>query len=471
MLRATLTSAYAVGVGSRVVMQALALAQIMVASRFIGLGEFGSYALAWACTAIFSSFVFTGYYQAFLSTRTADEDRSTIFGVMLALATTGSLVLVVTGLVIGEKQRLVSQIFMALALLPMIEACYAWNEAHLLREKRVRTISFIGTASETLATAVLIAGLYYGLGAMALVAARYAAVLVNVAASTAIVRRVPVPAFRRHVLHKGRATAITMWLSSGATMLANYGIDLILGIFLNPSQVGAYRGGARISQTTADLIQQPLTVLTWSRFSRLVAERHARVIGLAWRVNMSFGTIAAWPLMLCVGLLSKELVTVVLDETWLPTAGVITILCLVRAIRILTALLEPTFTNLNRQGLQLTLRMIGLAVTFFAVLAFGRTSAEAAASAQVWASFLVAFGTLEFTRRVLRITPANLVRTFLPGLLLSGLCGAFVVASQPMRDALPPAPGLFLTLGGLVIVWGGAVALALWKRLIRLPTP
>lgn len=471
MLRATLTSAYAVGVGSRVVMQALAMAQIMVASRFIGLGEFGSYALAWACTAIFSAFLFTGYYQAFLASRNPDEDRSTIFGVMLTLAATASLVLLTTGLVIGDRQSLVSQIFLSLALLPVIEAIYAWNEAHLLREKRMRTISLIGTASEILATAVLVGGLYEELGAMALVAARYAAVALNVVVSTLVVRKVPVPALKRQVLRKGRDTAGSMWISTGATMLANYGVDLILGIFLNPSQVGTYRGGARVSQTASDLIQQPLTVLTWSRFSRLVAEKHARLIALAWRVNMAFGTVAAWPLMLCVALLSEELVTVFLDDTWLPTAGVITILSLVRAIRILTSQLEPTLTTLNRQGLQLILRLSGLALTFIAILGFGRGSAEAAAMTQVYTAAFITVITVELMRRVMKISLSDLIRTFLPALVLCVLCGGFVLATEQLRLALSPVAGLFLTLTGLALIWCGAVALALWRGVLRWPTP
>ena len=471
MLRASLTSAIAVGVSSRLVVQALAMAQIMIASRFIGLAEFGAYALVWACTVIFSALLFTGYYQAFLRSDAPDEDRPTIFGVMLAMAVIASLILFVAGVSFGEGQSLVAEISLALSLLPIIQAFYAWNEAHLLREARMSTISLIGAASEAMATFVLILGLYDDLGPMALVAARYAAVGLNVTISTVLVKRFPRPAFKRKVLSKGRDTAISMWISTGAVMLGNYGIDLILGIFLNPSQVGTYRGGARLSQTASDLVHQPLTVLTWSRFSRLVAEKHARLIALAWRVNMSFGTCVAWPLMLCVALLSKELVTVFLDETWLPTAAIISILSLVRAIRILTSQLEPTLTSFDRQGLQLTLRLSGVALTFVAVLAFGRSSAEMAATVQIYSSIILTLVSLEFMRRILNITPGKLVQTFVPGLLLSAVCGGFVIATEPIRSALAPAPGLFLTLAGLVAVWVSAMALALWKGFLRLPTP
>ena len=470
MLRATLTSAFAIGVTSRLLVQVFALVQIMMASRYIGLEEFGSYALAWAGAAIFCAFIFTGYYQAFLRSETPDRDRNTIFGAMFAFALVASLVLLVSGLMAGS-QPLMSRMLLALAALPLFEAVNAWNEVHLLRQARVRTISLIGALTEAAATAVLALCLVEGFGAMALVAARYTAVGMNVVLSAFFVRRIPRPAFDLAVLREGRQIAVPLWISTGAAMLANYGIDLVLGIFLNPSHVGAYRGGARISQTAADLVQQPLTVLTWSRFSRLAAEKRRDLIPAAWRVNMAFGTAAAWPLMLCVALLSNELVTVILDETWLPAATIIAVLSLVRAIRILTSQLEPSLTSFDRQGLQLRIRLSGLTITFLAILAFGRDSAHAAAIVQVYASALIAVVSLEAMRRVLSISPGDLLRTFLPGLLLSGLCGGIVMAMEPLRLSLSPASGLVFTLVGVFAVWSVAVAIGLRRGILHWPTP
>lgn len=214
-----------------------------------------------------------------------------------------------------------------------------------MREGRIRTISVNSAVSEAAATIVLAIRLFGGLGPMSLVMARYTASVVKMSFSAIFVRRFPVPSFDLSVLRRGKRTALPLWMSTGAAMLTNYGVDLILGVFLNPSQVGAYRGGARISQTAGDLVQQPLMILTWSHFSRILGDNRQSLIVSAWRTNMSLGTAVAWPLILCVALLSEELVSVILDVSWLPAAAIVSILSVVRAIRILTSLLEPTLTS------------------------------------------------------------------------------------------------------------------------------
>lgn len=471
MLRDNLTSAFAVGLASRLFVQLFALVQIMLASRFLGLAEFGSYALAWACAAIFTAFIFTGYFQAFLRSQKPDEDRNTIFGAMFAVGITALFLLLLAGALIGDHQPLTSHFFIAIAALPLIDSVSAWNEVHLMRKGRIRTISVNSAVSEAAATIVLTIGLLGGLGPMSLVMARYTASVVNVSFSAIFVRRFPVPSFDLSVLRRGKRTALPLWMSTGAAMLTNYGVDLILGVFLNPSQVGAYRGGARISQTAGDLVQQPLMILTWSHFSRILGDNRQSLIASAWRTNMSLGTAVAWPLMLCVALLSEELVSVILDVSWLPAAVIVSILSIVRAIRILTSLLEPTLTSFDRQYLQLKIRVFGLAMTFLAILLFGRHSAEQAAMVQVYTATVVAIISLVVMRRILNINIRDLFYTFLPAILLSGACGLFVLITEPIRTSTEPTTGLIITLLGLLLLWGGAASVALSKQILRWPSP
>jgi O-antigen/teichoic acid export membrane protein len=467
----TLTSAFVVGMGSRLVIQLFALAQIMMASRHFGLADFGAYALAWACAMIFASFMYTGYYQALLRSKTPDQDRNTVFTVMLAIGTLAGLVLLATGTLIVEYQSLTSQICLAFAVLPLLDAVVAWNDVHLLRAARVRTSSLINAAAEAMATLVLLIALRQGMGAMSLVLGRYTAVSLQLILTSTAVRRLPGLALRPDVLRQGWPTAVPLWASTGAGMLTNYGIDLILGAFLNPSQVGAYRGGARISQTAADLIQQPLTMLTWSRFSRLDKTGRRHRIRHFWRVNMSFAAAAAWPVMLCVALMAEEIVTVVLDESWLPAAAVIGILSLMRAIRILSMHLEPTLVNFDRQYLLLKIRLFGLALLMAAMFLYGRFGAVEAAYAQLFTVAVMAGISLATAGRILSIRSGDMLRTFLPGLAVSAACGVFVVLTGSWRAAADPAAGLFLTLSGVALIWCLAVWLAVLKRMLSWPTP
>lgn len=470
-LLSALTSAFAVGLTSRLLVQLFALVQIMMASRHFGLADFGAYALAWACAMIFASFMYTGYYQALLRSKTPDEDRNTIFTVTLAIGALAGLVLLLTGTVIVEYQSLTSRICIAFAVLPLLDAVVAWNDVHLLRDARVRTSSLINAAAEALATLVLLLALREGYGAMALVFGRYAAVGLQFALTCTAVRRLPRLALQMPVLRRGWPTAMPLWISSGAGMLTNYGIDLILGAFLNPSQVGAYRGGARISQTAADLIQQPLTILTWSRFSRLDKTGHRHRIKNYWRVNMSFAAAAGWPVMLCVALMAEEIVTVVLDESWLPAAAVIGILSLVRAIRILSLHLEPTLVNFDQQYLLLKIRLFGLVLLTAAMFLYGRLGAVEAAYAQLATVAVMAVISLTTASHIVKIAPSDILKTFLPALLISLLCGLLILATGTLRAGGSPAAGLFLTLLAVAALWCGSVAVLVSKRLLRWPTP
>ncbi|WP_397543204.1 oligosaccharide flippase family protein [Roseovarius salis] len=471
MLPASLTSPFVIGMASRLVVQVFALAQIMIASRYLGLAEFGSYALAWAVASIFHAFIFTGFYHIFLRSRTPDEDRDTIFGIMLAVALVAAGLMLCVGILIGDRQALTSHMFLALAAVPLIEAVNAWNEAHLLREARMRTANVITGVAEVSATAALIAGLLGGIGPLSLVLARYAANGLKLILSSSVVRRMPRPGLDIDVLRRGAHTALSLWVTSGSAMLVNYGGDLILGAFLSPSVVGAYRGGARISQTASDLVQQPLTMLSWSRFSRLEKVGHRRQIGLYWRVNVAFGTAAGWPLLICVALLSEELVAVVLDETWLPAAVVISIMSVGRAMRLISTQLEPTLTNFDQQKLLVKIRLFGFALVGLALLFYGRYGAEHAATAHLMAALVMAAISIVVTQRVLALTAREMMLTFVPAITLTALCAAFVWMTQPLRAGPDPADGFFLTLSGLFLLWCGGVALALSKRVLRWPIP
>lgn len=464
-----LTSAFSMAILSRVVVQLSALVQIMVASRYFGLSEFGAYALAWACTVIFKTFIYTGYYQALLRSKAPKEDGPVIFGVMCLIAVVSACFSLIVGMLLRDTQPLAAQMFVALAFLPLIDALVAWNEVTLLRQRRMRTTTTTVALAEIGATLALVIVLMQGMGPLALVVARYVGVTLHAVVSTAVVRSWPGLALRTQVLARYWHTAFPLWVGAGAGMLTNYGADLVLGGYLSPQEVGAYRGGARISLTAADLVQQPLTMLSWSRFSRLTSSGRRRGLAQVWRVNLSFGAAVAWPVLTCVALLSTQIVTVVFDETWLPAADVILILCPVFAIRLMSSQLEPTLTSVERGYLQLRIRLFGLGLLILGLLLFGRYGAEAAALTQLATASVIAMIALWATKSVLSLTWGQIFRTFLPGAGLSLLCAGLVMLTEPMREALAPDWGLLLTVLLVACLWACATAAAVRRRLLRLP--
>ena len=465
-----LTSAYAVGVSARFSMQILAFVQVMVASRYLGLAEFGAYALAWAVTVIANSFVYTGFYQALLRSTDIDRDRDMVFWSMAAIGGGGAVVIALSGL-LGGVGTAAGFALLVLAPVPILRVIAAWNEAHLVRDQRIRWASGHVVISEACALLVVVLALQAGWGIMALIAARYTTAFVELFVTTALVRHRPRMRFSRPGFDEAQKTAWPLWATSGLGMFSNYGADLILGAFLNPAAVGAYRGGARISQTVTDLVMQPLIMLSWSAFTQLEKQGKHDQMQIAWQDNMRFGAVAMLPILACVALLSEEIVAVVFDETWLPAAPIVAILCLARGLRFMTALLEPTLVCMDQAGRQLRIRLIGAVLLLVCLLLFGRLSGTAASWAHVVSGLIVAVLSFQAMLPALNLSPRRAALAFVPGTVLTLVCALLVVLSEGWRATQSPAMGLALTVAVLTALWLGVVAVSLQRRWLVVPRP
>ena len=466
-----LTSPFAVGVLSRLSGQVMAFATVMIASRFLDLAEFGVFALAWAAAVIANSFVFTGFYQALLRSPDPDRDCDTIFWLILAVGGVSAAIIGAIGLLVGGPGSQVGQSFLLLAPLPVLMSLVAWNEAQLVAAKRVRSASSYIILSEGCALLVAYFGLTAGYGLITLIAARYAMAGVSILVTSALVGRLPGLAMNLETLRGCRSTVPPLWGTTALGMFGNYGTDMILGAFLNPAAVGAYRGGSRISVTIFDLVLQPILMLSWSRFSSLEKLGRPDLVRGAWKDNMGLAAAIIWPVMVSVALLAPELVTVVFDATWLPAAPVVVWLSVARSVGFLSALLEPTMICSGKPGVQLRIRFVGAAMLLATLLAFGRFSAEAAGAAHLVTSVVASGLAIWATIGVLNLTRRDLVVTFLPGLLLTAACAAVILGSASLRADQEMATGLVATIAAVALVWLVAMVIGLQRKCIVLPTP
>ena len=96
-----LTEPYVVGVAARILGQVISFVAVAVASRYLELEVFGTYALAWAGAVIGNTFVFTGFYQALLRTKTFDRDRDTIFWLNIGIGGLSAATIALFGLLVG----------------------------------------------------------------------------------------------------------------------------------------------------------------------------------------------------------------------------------------------------------------------------------------------------------------------------------------------------------------------------------
>ena len=471
-VRTNLLSPYAVSVAARVAAQINSFVLIMVASRALSLSDFGSYAIGWAFSVVFTTLVYTGVYHVFLRAKDRAQVADTIFWIQVVTGLIGGATMVSVGVIAsGFESHLTSFCLFGLAPIPLIASYGAWNEAQLVRQRRIRTTSLTILTTEFIGLVAAVLMFQNGYGVEALIVARFATTLSMAALSTWFVRRRPHFHFDLSVAKTSLHDAWPLWGSSSLGMSSYYAADFILAAFLNPTAVGIYRAGARVANTAADVVLQPLGTISWARFARLEANKASNEIGQVWKQNMALGFTLIVPVMASISLLSKPLVDALFDPSWGEVAAIVSILALARLTNAFRFLLEPTMVCLGKPRVQFYVTALSVTLLISLLVSVGSSSLEAA----VWSVFAngVIIATLS-TFLMLRATKLHFTEfldTLTPGLALTVLCVGAIVALDPTRATMAPLVGLALTVAVLSVVWFAFVALMLKRGILVLPTP
>jgi len=464
-----LLSPLVVGVGSRALSQIISFSLVVIASRYLDLTGFGTFSLAWGATVVAVSFVFSGFYHAILRSKDLDRDADTLFWMMLVIGVIGSAVMVCIGLfgVSGELSRA----FLWLSIVPTVVVLVAWNEALLLAGQRARAASIHHATSETVGIIVVYFALEAGFGIMGLVAGRLAATAAGLTMTTAMVRRVPKFRLETAGFRRVFETALPLWASTGVSMFGNYGSDFILGAFLSPAAVGAYRGGSRIAATASDVVTQPLAMLNWAKFSRLERAGEIPALRKAWHTHAAFSMALTWPILASVAILAPQLTLILFGEDWLPAAPIITLLAAAKALGLFLQLMTPTLSCMDRGALQVKLRAAGAGLLLVLLLITGSIGAEAVAVAHIITNLVMAVACIWAMSITLGIPWQKMLRSFVPGLMLSAVCAMGILLFSGHLMSLGDEMGLALTVGLLAMVWIAATGVMLKARVLALPTP
>lgn len=471
-MRRTLGSPFAVGVASRIGAQVSAFALILVASRSLDLAEFGAYAIASALAVIFTTLVYTGVYHILMRSPDIHRDRDTFFVLQLGIGLVGSVLMVGIAFILGGPSGgSTPYAMLGLAPIPVFASLSAWLEAQLVREGRIRTTSTAVLASEVVGLVTALTMFRSGFGIDALIASRLASMAFIVVIYGSLVRRAPRLRVRLDTARDSLCEAWPLWGSVSLSMMSNYGADLMLGAFLNASSVGAYRAGARVANTAADVVIQPLGTISWARFARLEANSTRELIRDAWKENMAVSFALVVPAMISLSLLAEPLVSFLLDPAWGAASGVVAIIALARATNAITFLLEPTLTCLGRVRLQFYINVGDAALFLLLLLTFGRAGAEAAAYSILAKDMVLMTSALVAMMLTARLTLADLVETITPGLGLTAICLLVILGMTQLPSDMTPVASFAVTVAALLSIWLLTVAGMLRRRVLVLPRP
>jgi len=446
------------GVLARGLSHASTLLVMLAAARWLEPADFGSYVLGTALVSFGMLFIYAGVYEYLLR---ADDDAlhaNTGFSVLLATA-------LVLAFLLWGGASLAARVFSSPALawmlklfavIPLAGCLSAWREAMFLRDERhVARYNLIVMARDLLSLAIGLAALALGLGLAALVVWRLSPALLGWAAW-----RWQVP--RRPRLDLGRARWREVLAYGGGitgSRLAMFaeanGVDLLLGLLLQPAAVGLYRMASRLVGSLVDLLAQPMAKLAWVQVS--LAARQGQPVQAECARWHRLLLLLAWPGLAFVGLAAEPLASAVLGPRWVGAAPAITALAAAAIVRSSAFALEPLFAVAGRSLMMMQLRTVAAAFALSGVALAGLGGLAAVAWGQVAAASVGVLIFVSAAQRHAGLDSAAWARALVAP---SAVLLAMVVVAWGLRHAAWPAAAAVVV---IATVGAAGTITALWR--------
>lgn len=363
-----------VGVVSRVAIQLCLLLVTIVATRFLPMVEFGIYSIASALMFLCRNLFYVGPYEYLLKT----EPRPMLAGSCLvanlclaAVAASGLAAFAFfSRLTFGTAE--IGQIIFYLIPSVFIVAATAWYESILLRNLAIRRYYACTVVGEVMGAVAAIALLAVGFGLLSLV------VQVYVRLGTLLLAYVSIGRSRGRIPWTWRDVKTVMrwsWSRYGAVCLnfsANYGADFVLAIVLSPAATGIYRASNRIVSALTDMFAQPLQKIVQTNVSAQAAR--GLPPDLSWLSMFTSVTAVAWAALVGLALSARDVVPLVLGDSWNAAAPVVVVFCATRALGLVDATTTSLLVCYDRQRFMLSVQIfvaIAVPLSSLALASYG----------------------------------------------------------------------------------------------------
>lgn len=298
---------------------------MLVAVRFLGVAEFGYYALASAAVLGLIYLGEAGWRERIVMAAT-DYDVAQAHGAAIL----GGVVLAATGAGLGfwaSQQEFEPLAFQLVSILSVGVALASFSAAQaglLVRRRKAVTLAAITVTSEGAGLAAGIAAFVAGWGVYALAASRLTALGVAAVCSLGATRYLTLG----NVFSPGGGAAFAFSLRILATRLLSFaeqnGGLFLIGFFVGPTTAGLYRAGARLAAAIGEAIGETARYLAWTKLVGRQANL-APTGAVGEETHMAFIKLllAVYaPLYVGLALVSGEMVRLLLGPEWAPAAQI-----------------------------------------------------------------------------------------------------------------------------------------------------
>lgn len=387
--------------------QLSALILMLVAGRFLAIGQFGEFTLAAAVALMLNQFMGVGTFEYVIRHGDERDAPTTAFWVNAALGCAywvgGTVIAFVAGRIF--RSDTVTTLVVLMVPLSIPAGARAVAESILVRDGRMGSMAVTSIVVETAALAVGVGGLMTGWGVFSLVASRYVQSGLSSLIFLAVARWLPAFHFSRVQASGMMRLWRSMIVDRGLGYLQNYGADLLLGGFMTPAAVAIYRIGARIVALVTTIVYEPMRTINWRILSHIqsnsgeVARATELIIGCVYLLLLG-------PLLL-LGVMGGDLAVLALGPQWHGTGPVVLLLSISALFGLPAQLSEPAFGvagAIRRLPIQ---RSIMISISLALLLSFARYGPSGAAASQATAASLGFLVTAVLQNRVIGVHPRH----------------------------------------------------------------
>jgi|GEM_PF-4567597 len=453
--------------------QLTAAVLLLLSARVLTPTEVGIFSLASALTIVLTQWVGVGTYEYIIRERNDPDSVATALwtnlGVAALMMMVGFLLAAVSPFAFHSTT--LPWVVASLAPLTLPAGIRSAMEALMVRDGKLKSLAASTLVVETLALGAGIYALYHGLGLWALVVHKWTQIV-----SESVVYQVAARWRVRWGWNKRTARAMFdfghgIFGDRFLNYFQTYGIDFVLGVFLNPAAVAVYRVGARLVTSVATIATEPMRQINWKRLSDAAhaGETVARVAEdrVVWMAGILWGPLFG------LAVVADLVVSLVLGARWVGSVWVVRFSSVAVMIGVVSMMTESTLGAIGKTKWLPLFRLVGLGVMFATLamlISFGPVGA--AASQVVTAILLLGFNivmqqrlaALEAKRYAMRML-GLLANTMIMGALIWAMRLVLVGAASPIVVlAVCGAVGAGSYVSGLALLnrraFGHGVALA-----------
>lgn len=439
--------------------KAIMVVRLFILARLLTPDDFGLMAVSLVAVEILAGLTDFGMIPALVQRPRADSRHYEVawtVGLLRALVISGA-VLVSAPLIarIYHEPRAVVLI-QVIALRPLLEALSSVRVAVLIRELRLRSLTYI-RLPEAIVNTVVAAALAPQMGVWALVWGAMAG------SATALVLSYCLAPWRprlsldreatRSLIHFGR----WLYLAGLIGLVSSSLVSLVITRQLGTAALGLYSLGARLAFLPADISGTVVPDVTFPLYARL--QRDLRKMGRAFHSVLVGSFALLLPASVLLIALAPALVDHVLGPRWEATVPIIRILTVVSIIGLLGDAIFPVLKGVGKPRQLAAVEAVQAPVLIICVYFFAAFwGLPGAALASVPAIVLAQVMYCGFAKTLLT---SSLGRAFKPLLFITALSVAGAAAAWSIYAILPGLAGLLLAwgfslTGVTVILWHAA---------------